>query len=1421
VTVAVADAAQKITIPMSKLATDADDSITGKTAISEAERATIFNFDDGMAQQLPILEAFDAGQSASKERRTILTGNMLAAFAKFPKGQIINFTDDKRQVQSGILMPRGFNLKKEMDDQPVALKTSAQALKYLDEAYTAQIRTPDEGLLIKPERGQYIFAAASAKGTGGKYYLNQALIKAAGNDFVKAGTKMQVKVDAPAARKMLDALLSGAVGGKPAVLHAMNAKDAARKIVGEEKPSAPEFAKREKTSLIPIKRVAHRWDVAPIDERVASPRQTMEGMRSRLVPPNRQRPEWVLQGNRQTTLVLESAIAKLIGQHVSLNGVHLKPERVTQLVSGLRDAADRTSIGTANFKDLAKKLELLLEKANGGTVGYVDADDTLTDDQVKTVEMHEIGVHVAQAKIGKSSTDILPADWIKSDPDYKQIVGTSIGERYAKNTNLLATEAAAYIFSGEWDKMGYRGPDAVQRAAAFARRYFTEVARIHGVWAVKQFSYIRPEFKSVAKEVINDTARGSEPGNQRVSGRPVQSGGRPATAEREEPQGRRGSLHDRVSEGRGIGSPESAGGALAIRQETLPDFSQRDFWGVGEAKAVAETFGKWSRESLRDVRSVVNPMGRGLSGEQTASITRERAAEMARKGDQADEKLKDARKILGKLPEMNRRAFVYAIETGETDKLPLQYQGFAATIRELLDGRRDEVQSLGSGKLQTFYENYFPHIWKDPEKANQAFMSYFAKRPFEGSKSFLKQRTIPTIEHGIALGLEPVSTNPVDLVMLKLREMDRYIMAHRIMDEMKDKGLLTRIKATHRVPPGYAKLDDKVSTIYGEPTEKGTIKIRGFWIAPEAAANVVNNYLSPGLRKFALFRGYLGLANVMNQFQLGISFFHFGFTSLDAAISKAALAMQQLAYGRPLQAAKSAVQMPVAPITTILKGRKVYKAWVEPGSQGPEWDAIASAAQAGGGRMRQDQLYATQMTKKMKEAFAKKNLPGGAEGLFRMPFAAIEQISRPLMEYLVPRQKAGVFAELAQLELERLGPDATREDVRKTMAKVWDSVDNRMGQLVYDNLFWDKTFKDVLMASVRSVGWNLGTKREVIGGVSDFVKFGTNVLARIGGRGGGKIPPGGTPPTSYKSGGDWFSGKPEFTYRMGYVIALPIVVGLVGAMINYLMTGERPKDLEDCYFPRTGSFDENGKPNRISLPSYMKDIYHYYIDPKKTVVNKLHPALNTVAETLSNKDFYGTEVYNPDDPPYEKAKDVLKHIGASFEPFAIRGLREDKARQTGAPDWFPFIGLTPAPKSLNQSKAERLMDELNAAHRPMGSRTKEQAEQGKLKADIVRTIRRGGEEEGRKMAQDAIAAGKLSGAQMPQIERRAHTPGIVWAFTSLSLSDSLKVWDVATEEERQALRPALQKKMQSLGKMPQEERERLLPRARAALGNAP
>src|SRR6185312_5079823 len=112
------------------------------------------------------------------------------------------------------------------------------------------------------------------------------------------------------------------------------------------------------------------------------------------------------------------------------------------------------------------------------------------------------------------------------------------------------------------------------------------------------------------------------------------------------------------------------------------------------------------------------------------------------------------------------------------------------------------------------------------------------------------------------------------------------------------------------------------------------------------------------------------------------------------------------------------------------------------------------------------------LVNRMMTAFREGNV---FKGVVMAPWAAIEKVAEPLMKWWVPRLKMGVFAEMARYELQRLGPNASDIEIRRALARAWDSVDNRLGQLVYDNLFWHKATKDVAMASVRSVGWNVGT----------------------------------------------------------------------------------------------------------------------------------------------------------------------------------------------------------------------------------------------------------------------------------------------------------------------------------------------------------
>jgi hypothetical protein len=801
-----------------------------------------------------------------------------------------------------------------------------------------------------------------------------------------------------------------------------------------------------------------------------------------------------------------------------------------------------------------------------------------------------------------------------------------------------------------------------------------------------------------------------------------------------------------------------------------------DKWAEQDVMPAVQRVGSMWKEAKDGIQKLIAPAGRGTSAKRSALTLRENLADLAQRTDRAHAALKEARDTFSKLPVADRDSFVDAMESGSAQPSP-DLQPVADTIREMLDSRLRDVQNLGTGKLDKFVENYFPHQWKDPKKAQQIFLNE-SRRPLQGSKSFLRKRTIPTTAEGRALGLEPISDNPIDLALMKVREMDKYVMAHRTMQELRGMGLMKFVKNSNVAEAkrqGYAQIDDRIGTVT-LPGSHGGVETMGYYMAPEQVATIVNNYLSPGLRGNSIFRAYLGTANVLNQFQLGFSAFHLGFTSYDAAISRFGLATEQLAAGKPLKALKTAASTPLAPLTNAIQGSKLLREWYKPGSEGAEIAQLVDAMKAGGGRANMDSFYASSFSKHMMDAFHQGNYMGAA---LRAPFALAEQAARPVMEYIVPRQKLGVFADLARLELEKLPENYTREQYRAAMAKAWDSVDNRMGQLVYDNLHWNRAAKDLAMASTRSVGWNVGTIREVIGGLRDTEKAMLQFPHYLAGKATGRK-----------------VAAPEYTHRMAYILGLTAVTGSLGLMTQYLLTGQWPQEMKDYFFPKTGDTDEHGRPVRISLPSYAKDIYHYYHDPGKTISNKLHPLLSLAAETWQNQDYYGTQIYNEGDNRFQKGIDIAKHVGTSMVPFAVKGLQ--KQRENEAPlsrQLAPFIGITPAPSSINASRAEEAAAKFLELNRGSGKErhTAAEYEHTKKVRELTRDARLGKDITDK--ANAAIDSGLISQRDIGEIQSRAKLSPLAYQATHLKLEQALKVYEVATPQEKEELLPILQRKL--------------------------
>lgn len=1006
----------------------------------------------------------------------------------------------------------------------------------------------------------------------------------------------------------------------------------------------------------------------------------------------------------------------------------------------------------------------------------------------------------------------------------------------------------------------------------------------------------------------------------------------------------------------------SIAGGGTVPRETTPRTP-----GAAKPAAAAEISSRL-KEAATEITDIVIPThGAPLA----AQITRENLGKMARSYDMAEAALEGAKKFFDSRPKEANLDFIDKMERGAeisaTERIPKSggkeiqtLRDIADRLRKLLDDKRAEIQALGTGKMQSFIENYFPHIWDQGEKQVSQTVMKAAKRPLEGSKSFLKKRSIEFTKDGIEMGLTPVSYNPVDLALLKIREMDKYLMAHRTIQEYKKNGLAKYVKIGGEVPEGWTKIDDRVSTvfkspmvavkeaydekmmsdlnavaksigidlersprmkgegkkmgdvwglsmsdsaapgkpgkiftrfagpesalahelghqldhIYGlqakflsdpkidreltdlanqrisevakakaatqkeyqgeglakasnafkayvqQPDEKMAAMLEAYIHAPELlketapnayaklntflksdpklapltevkpslvmgvnegevyaggaviaghiyaqpdAARIINNYLSPGLQKSTVYQAWRYAGNIINQFQLGMSAFHLGFTSVDASVSKLALSLMKLSRGEPLSAIKDALKVPFAPITNFIRGDELLKSWRGQGKAGID-EVLAEVMASAGGRARMDQFYATRAWEQMKHHFEAGRIIRGA---LNIPMAIAEMSSKPILEYIVPRQKLGIFADMIQMELNS-HPDITHSELRAISQRAWDSVDNRMGQLVYDNLFWNRTFKDLLMGSVRSVGWNQGTVRELGGGVVDS----TQMLA------------------------DLMRGKKsDVTYRTAYLMALPMLMGMVGAIAHYLMTGKGPSELKDYYYPKTGRLDANGLPERIAFPSYMKDIYHYTQAPVQTVLNKLHPSIAMMEQMWANKDYYGTKIRNEDDPVVQQIASEAMFVAKQSLPFSVRNMQ--KNLQNGNQDMLhtigPWVGITPAPYDINQTKAEKLAHEIAASHQEIGGRTQEQVDRSRLVADLTRRYRLG-DPEAANDAFKAYQAGRISHRQMQEVITNSRLTPLQRMVKPFTLQETERVYKAADDEEKSQIELILRRK---------------------------
>lgn len=747
-------------------------------------------------------------------------------------------------------------------------------------------------------------------------------------------------------------------------------------------------------------------------------------------------------------------------------------------------------------------------------------------------------------------------------------------------------------------------------------------------------------------------------------------------------------------------------------------------------------------------------------------------------------------------------------------------------------------------------ENYFHNRWETPPGSGKAENEetrisrlFTPRRPLEGSKSYNKQQSY-TLKSGIAAGGRPVTSNPIRLLRLRIEDGMKFVTARRAWAQLGSLGLRQFVPKGERMPEGFDPVDDRIARVYfpAETARGNTVSVEGGqWAVESNTARLLNNMLSRDLiRANAVGRGLMWLKNASTALELGLSPFHAVFETIEAASSQLALGVLR-SYNLGIRGADASefmtglrqiMETPVAPITMAREGASL-PAYVEArarlekigvtefghkqieGKQPhgvleaishfrevrkqagiqrllkryPDLDQLLDDMFTGGLVIGQHQDYQVKMMgKTASEAWTAGN-PLGA--MVRAIPAANQVIMKPLFQWYIPNLKYSLFLrQMSEQAAEHAGDLESGALSRAELArKVADSIENRFGELNFDNLFWNRTFKTAMQFAFRSVTWKLGNVRELGGAVAGQAKAlgqwawqANEMLSRAEHSADGKIEF--PEPQPEKPG-----ALPKLDQKAGWLMSLVVTTAALGIILSKALTKKYPWEWADeahkddgsserakaiyleTVHPRTGELDSRGKPVRVSLPTYWKDVEHARANPAQYIMGSLSSTLGKGIDLAHNEDYFGNYVYNPNAALGTQLKQAGKY--AFPEPFSLGNF--ERGQQSGGTKtaWLSGFGFPKAPSDLDFTPAEKLARDLLKSREPR--HTPEEMDEWQQK-------------------RDAFEQGKLSGAEMHRYLKQQRGTWLQREVKQLTYGETVRVMEKANDNERSSLHHVIAEK---------------------------
>jgi hypothetical protein len=702
------------------------------------------------------------------------------------------------------------------------------------------------------------------------------------------------------------------------------------------------------------------------------------------------------------------------------------------------------------------------------------------------------------------------------------------------------------------------------------------------------------------------------------------------------------------------------------------------------------------------------------SGVEANLIYRKARGEWNRLKDIAAARLSDAMHQTANKMDMNGfRTFMQHVEGvgGRTiAALPQAQRELATALRRGLDDVKNKIASMPKFAQMQFVQDYFPHLYENNQQLNTFFQNLASS-----SHGSLHKRTLPTYEDAFNAGLTPISSNPVEMFTRYIDGIGTAVQQAQIMHELEpwiQWLAVKKIGASGSPTPhlkntpflGYEPLQMPWAQRHRGPVTETA------WV-PRDMAYMLNQAYNTGFRG-----GTLGPAidaaqkikNTHTALELGGPMYHFNTVTTEGIGSGFARALREFATMRPDRAAREfALALPRA-VLDWAGGSRSYGTHLMDIYQGKKtgtaqemriMDALAKANIHPVGLLHTGEYEMTHLNDlwtsywrgdfpREMQAIADKIKGGGWEGtkealMFtpNMVARAMQTIGKPLFQYVIPRLKMTAMVRDMEQYL-HYNPAATDADLQRAAYRISNSIDNRFGEAVRDNLGMNKYITDVGYTTLRSFAWTvLGPFREIAGGYMSLGKG----LAK----------------------GEWRISPKSLHYdpRIAYSVAFPFTIAFIGGLINYMRTGQWPQDWRDYYFPRTGGTVRSGGadvPERMRIPGYHKDFFGFAhmspdgLSPGDELKAKIAGAWQAIGEQATNRDWRNLPIA----PPNATLEEQLRYRGGQLlsrmQPIGLQQLTQEqkKGSKLTWPERFMGFG-TAGVRYQNPAGSERF-ENLNA-----------------------------------------------------------------------------------------------------------------------------